>query len=1541
MFEYLMPSLVMRSYPNTVLDQTLLGAVRRQRAYAAARDVPWGVSESAYNLRDRHLTYQYRAFGVPDLALKRGLGRDLVIAPYATALAAMVDPIAALENFAALERLGALGPYGFRDALDYTRPTPGARYALVHAYMAHHIGMSLVALANLLTGDRWPERFHADPAVRAVELLLQERIPRRVTFRGASPEEVEETPTAPLVEQPAVRVFETPDTPQPRVALLGHLPYTVMVDNRGSGYGRYHALAVTRWRPDATTDGTGQSCYVKDLASGRVWSTAHQPMCAPYDRYRVELATDRASFQRLDGEIETRTEITAVPSDAAEVRRVTVTNHGSTPREVELTSYAEVVLAPPAAATAHPAFANLFVETEWHEWCSALFASRRPRSADEPRVWGVHVAAVEGDRHGVVSYETDRARFLGRGRSTRDPAALDAAADGPLEGVVGAVLDPIVALRARLTLAPGASGTVAFTTLVAETRERAFELADRYDDPAAAQRALDLAWTTAQVELRELDIAPADAALFQDFAGHLLFADRSLGAPAAERARHRGSQPLLWAAGISGDWPILLASIDSPDGLPTLRQLLAAHRYWRRRGVQVDLVILDTHPPTYLRDHRDRIDAVLAASPEGAVLDQPGGVFVRRADLLAADTLLMLRATARVHVVCDGAPLGRTLDRLAAAELEPSEAEAVLPTLRRSERSSAPVARTLARLGARLLGSRAPHANGADALEDEVEPTAVAVAAPPALDEVPSADLLLDNGIGGLTVEGDYEIRLTGDALPPAPWVNVIANPRAGLVVSERGAGASWVDSSYFYRLTPWHNDPVSDPISDVLYLQDEEDGTLWSATPAPIRHASPYVVRHGPGTTCFEHEHQGIATRLTIGVPTDDPVKLSLLEVTNHDVRPRHLAVTAYAEWTLGVLREHTRHQVQTSFDAARRAVIARNTFDERFADHTAFCAMSEPLAGHTADRREFLGRNGTTAAPAALVPGSALSGRTGAGVDPCAALQCQLVLAPGETRTVCVALGAGASDGEAMRLAERYGNAAHARAAIGRAVAAWRDRLSVVTVRTPEPAFDAMVNRWTLYQTLACRVWARTALYQSSGAYGFRDQLQDAMALLHAAPALARAHILRAAARQFVEGDVQHWWHPHSGRGVRTRFSDDLAWLPFVVDHYVTVTGDASVLDEQVPFLAAAPLAPEEHERYDLPTESDERGTVYEHCRRALTRACTVGAHGLPLIGIGDWNDGMSRVGVAGQGESVWLAWFLIATLRGFAARADARGDDALAAELRGHADGYAAAVETHGWDGAWYRRAYFDDGTPLGTASDDECRIDAIAQSWSVISGAGDAERQAVAMRSVETHLVREDARLLMLLTPPFDRTPRDPGYIKGYLPGVRENGAQYTHAALWTVLATALRGDGDRAFDLFQMLNPLTHARTPAEVATYKVEPYVVAADVYTADGQLGRGGWTWYTGSASWMYRVALETILGFTRRGDALRIDPRVPAAWTGYAIDYRHGTSTYRIAVELRDEGADEVVMDGAALPEGLVPLRDDGVAHEVRVRVARGEAR
>ncbi|PYO77470.1 MAG: hypothetical protein DMD63_10990 [Gemmatimonadetes bacterium] len=1053
------------------------------------------------------------------------------------------------------------------------------------------------------------------------------------------------------------------------------------------------------------------------------------------------------------------------------------------------------------------------------------------------------------------------------------------------------MLDPIFSLRVKVRIPPGGSTNVAFTTFVTDKRERAIELADLYHDPYSARRALDLSWAQAQAELRDLGIAPADAALYQDLAGHLIFPHPGFRPAQSAVEENRLGQDALWALGISGDWPILLATIDSQVGMPSVRQLLRTHHYWRLKGITCDLVILNLHPFSYMQELSDELLATAMASSEAGLLDRPGGVFIRRADLLKPEDITLLKAMARVQVNCDGLGLGNFLEFPGVEDRYP-------PKLEIMNRDIVP------------LGTVPIHPDTAD----------------------PGTGLQCFNGLGGFNAQGEYEIHLSGSDLPPAPWINVVGNPAAGFIVSEGGSGTTWAGNSFFYRITPWHNDPVRDPSSDCVFLRDDSTGDLWTPTALPIHEPTPYKVRHGAGYSVFDHTHQGLTSSLRIGVDQNDPVKISVLTLRNDSKTRKKLTLTWYLEWVLGVTRELTQYQIRTSFDEPTQSMFARNYFDPQFAETVAFASISERVAYYTADRREFLGRNGTISSPAALER-AGLSGTIGATIDPCCALQVSVTIEPRESRDIVMLLGAAQSEDAVREIIGRLRPTASANTAVDANVKSWQHRFDTIKVKTPEPTFDLMVNRWSLYQALSCRMWARSALYQSSGAFGFRDQLQDSMAFVYADPDVARDHILKAASRQFIEGDVQHWWHPQSGRGVRTKFSDDLVWLPYVIDHYVNVACDRGIFDVEIPYLTMRELNPDEHEIYDLPKVSEEKGTIYDHCLRALRRASTTGAHGLPLIGSGDWNDGMNRVGIEGKGESVWLAWFLITTLRKFALHADRRGDAQARDEMLAKADGYAEAIDRTAWDGEWYRRAYFDDGSPLGSRTSDECKIDSIAQSWSVISGGGRPDRARQAMQSLNKYLVRDDARLIMLLTPPFDKTTHDPGYIQGYLPGVRENGAQYTHAALWVVLATALQGDGNRAFELFQMLNPITHAIDAKSVDIYKVEPYVVAADVYTAKGHLGRGGWTWYTGSASWMYRSALEAILGFQQQGEKLFIKPCIPDKWKGFTIEYRFRSSTYEITVENPDGmqcGNVELTVDGRAVEEA-VDLIDDGKHHRV----------
>jgi cellobiose phosphorylase len=1261
-----------------------------------------------------------------------------------------------------------------------------------------------------------------------------------------------------------------------------------MITDSGAGASTWRDLDVTRWREDATRDCWGQFVYVRGPEDGRIWSVGHQPLPQPVDGYQVTFHADRAEFRRRDGDVETSWALCVAQDHDAEVRLVTLVNHGDRARELDLTSYAEVCLNHRRADQGHPAFAKLFLETEFVPGPGALLARRRPRAADEKPVWALHVTAADGPISGAVEYETDRVRFLGRGRTPANPAALDPGAR--LSGTTGPVLDPVFSLRRRVRLEPGGTARIAFVTGAADTREAAIALAEHFRNFEAVERAFASARDGCRHELADLGLTPDDVALFNHLAGAVLFTSPVLRRPDAVAANRLG-QPGLWPHAISGDRPIVLARVGAADEGSLVRHLVQWHAYARRRGLDPDLVILDERPG----GDADRLKADLQGGLAGPLLGKPGGVFVLDAGKVTADDTVLLMAAARAVL---GGGRGSLADQLVC----PPAAAALPPPLTISQPT-------------------APEAVGITAM--------------------PPEDLQFWNGYGGFASDGrEYAILINGTApggpaLPPAPWTNVLANPGFGCLVTEAGLGYSWAGNSQLNRLTPWSNDPVSDPSGEAVYLRDEETGAVWTPTPLPRGAGAAVIVRHGQGYTRYRRQSHGLEQELLVLVPPDDPVKLVCLRVRNAGVRPRRLSATFYAEWVLGSVREDAPLQVVSERDVGSGAVLARNAWAGDFAGMLAFAAVGSRPHSATADRAEFLGRHGSPAAPAAL-GGAGLSGRAGPALDPCAALSTPIQLAPGQTEEVVFVLGQAGNLAQVRHLTASYTVPGRAEEALQAVQRLWDRILGAVRVTTPDAGLDLMVNRWLPYQVLACRVWGRSAFYQSGGAYGFRDQLQDVMALAYGAPEVARTQILRSAGRQFEEGDVQHWWHPPSGRGIRTRITDDLYFLPLVVHHYVTVTGDTALLDERVPFLKSPVLRPDQEDDYNLPEVSEQGWTVYDHCNRALEHGYKLGAHGLPLMGTGDWNDGMNRVGAQGKGESVWNGWFFMTVLNAFAELAGRRGDPARAAWCRERAEGLRVALEANAWDGAWYRRAYFDDGTPLGSAQNDECQIDALPQAWAVISGVADPARAEQAMASVEERLVHPDDKLIQLFDPPFDRGPLQPGYIKGYVPGIRENGGQYTHGATWVVLATALQGRGDRALELWNLINPIYHATTPAEVQHYKVEPYVVCADIYGAPPHTGRGGWTWYTGSAGWLYRVALEAILGIHPSGDTLRVEPCIPTRWPEYEVAYRHGSTTYRIRVDNpagAGRGVRSVLVDGQPVPGGVVSLRDDRREHDVRV--------
>jgi len=1493
MFEYLMPQLIMPSYENTLLNQTYRAIVKRQIEYGEQRGVPWGISESGYNIIDVNRIYQYRAFGVPGLGFKRGLIEDLVIAPYASALALMVEPAKACTNLQRMAGEGNLGQYGFYEAIDYTpsRLSRDETSATVQSFMAHHQGMSLLSLAYVLLDRPMQRRFMANPIFQAADLLLQERVPKASPFYPHAAEVAASIWRAGMLDwRESLRVIDDPNTLRPEVHLLSNGRYSVMVSSSGGGYSKWKEIAVTRWHGDITRDNEGQFFYIRDLDNGEVWSAGYQPVLKDSETYQAIFRGSIAEFRSRIFGIDAYTEVIVSPEDDVEFRSISLTNRSSTRRKIELTSYAEVVLTTPAADATHTAFSNLFVETEIVRKRSAILCTRRPRSKDEKTPWMLHLIAAEKIEVDEVSYETDRLKFIGRGRTAADPVALTESPE--LSDSEGSVLDPIVAIRCKVTIDSGETARVNFITGIAETRASAMELIDKYHDVRMADRVHNLAWTHNQMIMQQLNISDVDIQLYLRLAGAIIYPSSTWRASPSVLLSNHSGQSGLWAYGISGDLPLVLLKIGDRSYIDLARQLLRAHAFWRMMGLAADLVIWNEDSSGYQQKLQDEIMGLISISTETLSQDRPGSVFVLRTDQISEEARILVQAVACAIFTDDRGPFEDQLERK-------SILLGAVPLLKPKK-------------AVRVENYEAVGYTG--------------------------RDLIFFNGLGGFTQDGhEYIIRIAPGQATPAPWSNVISNPHFGTVISERGGAYTWGENSQQFRLTPWYNDPVGDASGEALYIRDEESGQFWSAAAQPAQGETPYTCRHGFGYSVFEHREFGIASELWVYVALDAPIKFSVLKVRNESGVPRRLSVTSYIELVLGEMRSKTRMHIVTEIDPRTGALFARNPYNTDFPGRIVFLDVNEGVGSFTGDRTEFLGRNGNTASPAALAR-ERLSNRVGAAMDPCAAMQVEIDLADKQEREIVFTFGIGRDTNDARSLILRFRGSGPARSALEAVWSYWNRTLGAVHVETPDKALNVLTNGWLLYQTLACRIWARSGYYQSSGAFGFRDQLQDIMALIYAEPQLAREHLLRCAAHQFLEGDVLHWWHPPSGRGVRTHSSDDYLWLPLAAHRYVIATGDTDVLDERIKFIEGRLLKPDEEAYYDLSTRSEESGTLFEHCVRAIKSGLRFGQHGLPLMGSGDWNDSMNRVGYQGRGESIWLAFFLCHVLTKFSEIAILRGDSAFAEFCTSEAAALRRKIQEFGWDGHWYLRAYYDSGETLGSAANAECQIDSISQSWSVLSGAGDPERSRIAMEEVDRLLVKRDASLVQLLEPPFDKSEMDPGYIKGYIPGVRENGGQYTHAAIWVAMAFAAMGDSTRAWELLSIINPLNHGSTPEEVAIYRAEPYVVAADVYALPPHTGRGGWTWYTGAAGWMYRLIVESLLGLRLDVDRLRFTPCLPVDWKSFRLHYRYLETFYHITVTRAGPGCEVVSMtvDDLKQSDRAVLLVDDHKEHFVEVKIS-----
>ena len=1481
MFEYLMPLLVMPTYENTLLDQTYKSAVECQINCVKQKRLPWGISESGFNMINANSQYQYRAFGVPGLGLKRGLEEDLVIAPYASALALMVAPEKACENLELLHKKGYEGRHGFYEAIDFTpsRLQRGQAGAVVYSFMAHHQGMSLLSFAYLLLDKPMQKRFESEPQFKATLLLLQERIPKATTFIAHTTDIADVNYVA---SGPETRIINSPRTTIPQVQLLSNGRYHVMVTNAGAGYSRWKDLAVTRWREDGTCDNWGTFCYIYDFKSETYWSNTHQPTLKKGEKYEAAFSQGHVDFRTANNEIETHTEIVVSPEDDIEMRRVNITNCSHSRRTIEITSYAEVVLASGASDLMQPAFSNLFVQTEIIPLQHAIRCTRRPRSAEEKPPCMFHLMTVQGKLPEEISYETDRMKFIGRGNTIVNPQVMNN--PGPLSGNQGPVLDPIVAIRYKITLDPEEKATIYMIIGVAETKEVCQNLINKYQDKHHKDRVFELAWTHSQVVLRQINASEADAQLYGRLASSVLFANSAFRADAAILINNHRGQSGLWGYSISGDLPIVLLKIEKQANMQLVKQLVQAHTYWRLKGLAVDLVIWNEEHNGYRQVFQNEIQSIIPAE----LRDCPGGIFIRAADQISNEDRILFQTVARIIIADNGGTLADHVKRKPLAKV-------VIPYI---------------------------------TPEQKYLPSSTEISLP--------KDLIFFNGTGGFSPDGrEYIISIDDKNKTPAPWVNVIANPNFGTVISESGTSYTWTENAHELRLTPWKNDPVCDSGGEAFYLRDEVSGNFWSTTLLPTGGQSGYITRHGFGYSVFEHIEDGIYSEMLVYADIEAAIKFTVLKIRNQSGRLRKLSATGYTEWVLGDNRMKTAMHIHTEVDPDSGALFAKNPYNTEFSNRVAFFDVDYLKKTFTCDRTEFIGRNGTLKNPDAMSR-QKLSGKIGLALDPCAAIQLPFDLADGEEKEIIFRLGAGKNSHDASKIARQFRGTVAAHDSFEKIKKYWKHTLGALQVETPDASINIISNGWLTYQTLSSRLWGRSGFYQSGGAFGFRDQLQDVLSLLQVAPQLAREQILLCASRQFKEGDVQHWWHPPTGHGVRTRCSDDFLWLPFVTSFYVSHTADFGIFDESVRFLEGRPLNQGEESYYDIPVESHKSATLYDHCVLAIKHGFNYGEHGLPLIGTGDWNDGFDKVGNNGKGESVWMAFFLYEILIRFAEIAGINKDAAFAEECKKEAQQLKENIDKHAWDGAWYKRAWFDNGTVLGSSVNEECQIDSISQSWSVLSGAGNSKCIHSAMESAYKNLVQKDNQIIQLLKPAFDKSDLNPGYIKGYVPGVRENGGQYTHAAIWMIMAFAKLGDNKRVWELLNMINPVNHGKTSAEIEIYKVEPYVLAADVYANAPHAGRGGWTWYTGSASWMYRLITESFLGLHQEWSKLKIVPCIPEEWESFKIHYKYKNTVYLIKVVQKNiVGETMIKLDAIEEKSGVISLTDDAMDHTIEVTI------
>ncbi len=1456
MFEYLMPSLLQKHYEKSLLTETALAAIRKQQEYVRRRGIPWGISESAYASFNNLGDYLYQSFGVPGLGLKRGLARDLVIAPYATLLSLDLAPQKATDNLRRLEAIGALGPWGFYDAVDFTagRAPSLSSPTVVRNYMAHHHGMSILAIINCIFEGKMQQRFSANSVAKSCELLLQEKYPTSVPRTEDLSQAWDEMPPTTVDDSLVVRRMERFDTIRPRTMLLSNGRMSLLMTHSGNNYSRWQNTMLSRWRASENGEGQGFLLYLKDSESEDVWSPTYEPLYESADESSTTFAIDKAEYRKRRHGIETLLDITISPDSDAEIRRLRITNHSSQIRRIEIVSYFELSISTQAADVAHPAFQKLFVSTDQFADRSALIAHKRSPSGRGEDVWVGQVVSHDSKSPIRFSYETSREKFIGRLRSLSNPQSLHQ----QWTDVVHAPIDPVFAFRCQIELAPDQTIHFAYTTVASKDKQQLSRQLTLYADFRAVLQTFELSWAHFQAELKGRRLDAKQSHLYQRMASYLLFPSNAIRRIDQNKTTASLNQSAWWRHSISGDLPVLLVAVDSIDQKPLMQELFAAHSYLQAMGLEFDLVIIDENAGSYFKPVLEMLQELQAR----VTLDpnKLGKSYVIPANTLTIDERSFFESSAAIYM--DGKN-GSLLQQLSAASEQEKNQQAAL----KAANSRVPV----------LVQNKQPR-TVRTSLTDSIREW---------IPESASSSSVLDNGWGSvLQNESGYEIDLTNPNPVPAPWSLVLSNKSFGSIITEHGGGFTWYGNSRQFKLTAWSNDAVTDAPSEMLWLRDEETYEVFR----PLRDAD--LVIYKAGVASFSSAYTELAVEADVWIDASLPLKFIRLSIVNNSSKARKLSATYFANPVLGDYRERTQSMLVSNVYTPLQSVLVRNASHEDYPNTSLMLTTNVADSSFSGSQLSF--RQFATRLPVAMSH-EQLDGQSGFGIEACAAIRGFVTAPPQSTTSICFAIAAVNEQCSPELIRQVVTSTKAVSESKIETIRYWQELSQPITIRTPNEAMNRLVNDWLLYQTIACRIFARSAFYQSGGAYGFRDQLQDAMAAVYSAPELTRELILKAASRQFVQGDVQHWWHEPSGKGTRTRFSDDRLFLPFVVLHYCQVTGDTSILDQQVPFLQSDLLRQDEHERYETPEVSDQTASLLEHCIRAIDISLACGPHDLPLMGCGDWNDGMNRIGIGGHGESVWLGWFLVKILEDCVSQLSNNLSHEKLNLYQDKALRLRDALERNAWDGDWYLRAYYDDGTKVGSRENQTCTIDLLSQAWAVFVQKN-RSRSKHAFEEAVHHLVDHESRLIKLFAPPFDQDDKDPGYINCYLPGVRENGGQYTHAAIWLVQAAAEVGEHDLAMQLLDYLNPFLKSSTPASATRYRLEPYVMAADIYTNPDHEGRGGWSWYTGAAGWMYRLIVESILGLALRGETLCFSPRVPKDWSDYSIEMKVRSKKFKV---------------------------------------------